>query len=110
MHAETTRPTRQGSLLPKSLNATEASALKARISRSESLYHPAEMHLDPNSQDSEQHLYVNLGAFKGSDFDNNNALVTLHSYIYNGMMETNEKSQAKWLAGRLASETSSRIV
>lgn len=110
MDADTTRPARQRALLPTSLDTAETAALKARISNLENLYHPAEMRLVPNSQDSEHHSYVNRGDSHASGLDNDNALITVHFHIYNEMAEKNEDNPAKWLAGRLAMKTSSRTV
>lgn len=60
---------------PSPLDVARMSALKARVSESQSLYRLAKLHLVPSSQDSEHHLYVNRGASQASDLDDDNALV-----------------------------------
>lgn len=92
---------------PSPLDATGMSALKAMVSESQRFYRLAKLHLVPSSKDSEHHLYVNRGASKASDLDNNNALVTIHFHVYNKMVESNEKTQPSGLLDIRSRETSS---
>jgi hypothetical protein len=59
--------------------AIKTPALHAKASESESLYHPEELHLVPNYQDSEHRLYLNRHASKANDIGDDNALATTTS-------------------------------
>ena len=93
---------------PSPLDAIGMSALKARVSESQSFYRLAKLHLVSSSQDSEHHSYVNWGTSKASDLDDDNAPATIHFHVYNKMVESNEKTQPSGLLDIRSRETSSK--
>ena len=69
----------QRALDPTLSDATETPAFYPKIREWGSLYPSAELHLLPNYQDSEHHLYANRHASKASDFGKDNALMAATS-------------------------------